>query len=102
MGWLLELREFDDLIIGKGFQHAHGWVWQVLYLFASDLPLKKSSAQKIFGSNLYLKNRRIEFKPIPPYAELRSACENFPEKELCLVLVCLYRFVRTYFKNKMD
>ena len=54
---------------------------------SSDLPLKKSSAQKIFGSNLYLKNRRIEFNPIPPYAELRSARENFPEKEFCLVVV---------------
>ena len=54
---------------------------------ASDLPLKKSSAQKIFGSNLFLKNRRIEFNPTPPYAELRSARENFGEKEFCLVVV---------------
>jgi len=55
--------------------------------FDSALPLKKSSAQKIFGSNLFLKNGRIEFKPISPYAELRSARENFPKKELCLVMV---------------
>ena len=54
---------------------------------SSDLPLKKSSAQKIFGSNLYLKNRRIEFNPIPPYASLREARENFPEKGVCLVVV---------------
>ena len=54
---------------------------------SSDLPLKKLSAQKIFGSNLFLKNRRIEFNPVPPYAELCSARKNFSEKELSLVLV---------------
>ena len=70
--------------------------------FASALPLKKSSAQKIFGSNLFLKNRRIEFNPIPPYAELRSARENFGEKEFCLVVVCLYHSVRTYFKDQTN
>ena len=56
-------------------------------VISSNLPLKKSSAQKIFGSNLFLKNRLIEFNPIPPYAELRSARENFPENEFCLVAV---------------
>ncbi len=42
-----------------------------------DLSLKKVSLQKIFGSNLFLKNRRVEFIPTTTYAELRSARENF-------------------------
>ena len=54
---------------------------------SSNLPLKKLSVQKIFGSNLFLKNRRIEFNPIPPYAELCSARKNFSEKEFCLLSV---------------
>ena len=70
--------------------------------FVSDLPLKKSSAQKIFGSNLFLKNRRIEFNPILPYASLREARKNFAGKEFCLVMVCLYRSVRTYFKDQTN
>lgn len=42
-----------------------------------DINAKKESLQKIFGSNLFLKNRRIEFTPIKPYASLREARENF-------------------------
>ena len=76
--WLEPLREWikDASNIGEN-------------AISSDLPLKKSSAQKIFGSNLYLKNRRIEFNPIPPYASLREARENFAERGSCLVVVPL-------------
>ena len=42
-----------------------------------DLNLKRVCLKKIFGSNLFLKNRRIEFTPIKPYASLREARENF-------------------------
>ena len=69
---------------------------------SSNLPLKKSSAQKIFGSNLFLKNRRIEFNPIPPYASLREARENFSKKEFCLLIVCLYHSARNYFENQVN
>ena len=51
------------------------------------LSLKKVSLQKIFGSNLFLKNRLIEFIPTPPYAALRAARKNFSENELSSVLV---------------
>ena len=44
-----------------------------------DLILKRVCLKKIFGSNLFLKNRRIEFTPIKPYASLREARENFSE-----------------------
>ncbi len=46
----------------------------------ADLPAKKSSLRKIFGSNLSLKNKEIQFVPIKPYAELRSARQNFLKK----------------------
>ena len=48
---------------------------------------QKSSAQKIFGSNLFLKNRLIEFIPTPPYASLREARLNFSKNPLSLNLV---------------
>ncbi len=54
---------------------------------SSDLPLKKSSAQKIFGSNAFIKNRVVEFNPVPPYDALRASRVNFSETELCTVLV---------------
>ena len=64
---------------------------------SADLPLKKSSAQKIFGSNLSLRDSVIQFTPITPYDALRASRENFSEKDESLVLVRLYRSVRTYF-----
>ncbi len=64
-----------------------GW-GQVLYLNVSDdLPSKKSSLRKIFGSNLSLKNKEIRFVPTTPYAALRAARENFVENELCTTIV---------------
>ena len=51
-----------------------------------DLPSKKLSLQKIFGSNLTLLNKKIEFIPIKPYASLREARENFPQNDLSLML----------------
>ena len=50
-----------------------------------DLPSKKLSLQKIFGSNLTLKRREASGDPLPHYAELRSARENFGEKSLSLI-----------------
>ena len=51
-----------------------------------SLPPKKSSAQKIFGSNLFLNNRLLVSTPTKPYASLREAGANFGENELCLKL----------------
>ena len=52
---------------------------------SADLPSKKLSLQKIFGSNLHLTGREASGNPLPHYAELRSARENFNEK--CLTLI---------------
>lgn len=54
-----------------------------------SLPPKKSSAQKIFGSNIFLSSRRIVSTPLPHYDALRASRKNFIESELCTVLVPL-------------
>jgi site-specific DNA recombinase len=51
-----------------------------------SLPPKKSSAQKIFGSNLFLNNRLLVSTPTPPYASLREARKNFGENETSLIM----------------
>ena len=51
-----------------------------------DLPSKKLSLQKIFGSNLTLKSRIASGNAFSHYAELRSARENFTKKPLGTLL----------------
>ena len=51
----------------------------------NDLPSKKISLQKIFGSNLTLKSRIAFAQPLNLWAELRSARENFNKKDVCLI-----------------
>ena len=51
----------------------------------ADLPSKKLSLQKIFGSNLILKGREAFGNPFPHYAELRSARENLGKNDLSLI-----------------
>jgi hypothetical protein len=76
-------------------------VGQVLYQNKSgDLPSKKLSLQKIFGSNLSLKNRILVSTPTPPYASLREARLNFLENSSVLCIAQLYLFLQTYFSRK--
>ena len=51
----------------------------------NDLPSKKSSLQKIFGSNPTLHDRRIQETPLPPYAALRAAREKFSENDVSFI-----------------
>ena len=51
-----------------------------------DLPSKKSSLQKIFGSNLTLRNKKVEETAVNQWATLRVARENFSENDLSFVL----------------
>jgi hypothetical protein len=62
-----------------------------------DLPAKKSSLRKIFGSNLSLQNSKIQSTPLPPYDALRASRQNFSENDLNNSLVSIYNSVRTYF-----
>jgi hypothetical protein len=43
--------------------------------------------RKIFGSNLFLKDKKIKFVPIKPYAELRSALKKFLKNEVSFSVV---------------
>jgi hypothetical protein len=59
--------------------------WGKCCIFVADLPSKKLSLQKIFGSNLLLHGRVASGNPFPHYAELRSARKIFPKKDLGLI-----------------
>ena len=52
----------------------------------NDLPSKKISLQKIFGSNLTLQNRKVFGNPLNPWSELRSARKNFTQNDLGLLV----------------
>ena len=65
----------------------------------ADLPSKKLSLQKIFGSNLYLKSRHAFGNPLKHYASLREARENFAKNDLSLILAGLLNEARTYFEQ---
>ncbi len=53
---------------------------------SDDLPSKKRSLQKIFGSNLFLKDEKVFGTAKSPYAELRSAKNFSNESDPLLVL----------------
>ncbi len=53
---------------------------------SSDLESKKRAAQIISGSNLYLRNKEIEFTPQMQWAALRAAHAKVPEMEKSCVL----------------
>ncbi len=64
---------------------------------SSSLLDKKSSAVKISGSNLFLKDKKIQFVPIKPYASLREAREKFLENRSCFSLETLRNEIRTIY-----
>ena len=51
-----------------------------------NAPSKKSSLQKIFGSNLTLHAREARGEPVSPYAALRAARSSVGEMPLSLIL----------------
>ena len=78
-----------------------GGAGQALYLqesaVAPSLSDKKSSALKISGSNLVLKDKRIVVAPILPYDALRASRKNLETASAVSGLRALYTQVRTYF-----
>ncbi len=52
-----------------------------------ELHPKKSAAQKIFGSHLFLKNQKIEFTPQTQWAALSAALGKVGKIPLCNILV---------------
>ena len=81
--------------------HAHGWCGasgiQKCIAVTPTLSLKKSSAKKIFGSNLSLLGRKILITPTTLSDALRASRLNFSEKTLCTSLVSLYSTARNHF-----
>src|SRR3989344_6785456 len=51
-----------------------------------DLPSKKSSLQKIFGSDLILRNKKVEESPVKQWATLCVARKNFSNNDLSFLL----------------
>ena len=51
----------------------------------NDLPSKKISLQKIFGSNLTLQKQKAYGNPLNPWAEICSARQNFAKNDLGLI-----------------
>src|SRR3989344_2042830 len=51
----------------------------------NDLPSKKSSLQKIFGSNLTLHDKKVRENPSPAYATLRAAREKFASSDTSFI-----------------
>ena len=51
-----------------------------------DLPSKKSSLQKIFGSNLTLRNKKVEEIPVKQWATLCVARKNFSKNRESIIL----------------
>jgi len=65
--------------------------------FVFAFPSKKSSLQKIFGSNLTLHAREARGNAHSPYAALRAAKSSDGETDLSLIMVSLLKHARTYF-----
>jgi DNA invertase Pin-like site-specific DNA recombinase len=62
-----------------------------------ELHPKKSFAQKIFGSHLFLKNQKIESAPQPQWAAVQAAREKIGKIPLSCILVWLHNEGRTHF-----
>ena len=68
---------------------------------STPLPDKKSSVQKIFGSNLYLKNKKVSGMAQTQWAALCAARVHALEMPSCTVVVQLYNEARTFFQKSV-
>jgi hypothetical protein len=76
-------------------------VWGKCYIKnVFDLPSKKLSLQKIFGSNLSLHTREARGVAQPQWASLREAQNNFDISSPVLPIAQLYCVLRTHFSRK--
>ena len=71
----------------------------MLYILVFDLPSKKSSLQKIFGSNLTLQKRAAFGIAQNHWLSLASAKEKIPKTDSALIMVSLLNQVRTHFSK---
>jgi hypothetical protein len=66
----------------------------------NDLPSKKSSLQKIFGSNLRMHDKKIQENPSFPFSALHAALQKFPHSDTSFIRATLYDQIRTFFKSE--
>ncbi|MDO8518108.1 MAG: hypothetical protein Q7S26_02355, partial [bacterium] len=52
---------------------------------SEDIPSKKSTLQKIFGSNLQLHNKKVRETAPPPWAALRAAHATVAESDASFI-----------------
>ena len=64
-----------------------------------DLPSKKISLQKIFGSNLTLQSREARGVAQNQWASFAEAHQNFSNSTSVLLMVSIYNSIRTYFSK---
>ncbi|MBI2612475.1 recombinase family protein [Candidatus Kaiserbacteria bacterium] len=62
---------------------------------SNDLPSKKATLQKIFGSNLTLHAREARGEPENPWRSVAAATERASETDLVSTLVSIYNAART-------
>ncbi len=67
--------------------------------FAFAFPSKKSSLQKIFGSNLHLDARIARGTPKSPWDSLLAGKETHGDFDLSSKLLTLYHIARTHFSK---
>jgi hypothetical protein len=76
--------------------------WGKCYLSCTTSPSKKSSLQKSWAFeflNLTLQNREAVGNPLNPWAELRSARQNFAKNDWVLIAEYLLNKARTHFSK---
>ena len=67
----------------------------------NDLHDKKSSLQKIFGSNLTLHDKKIQENPSFPFSALRAVRQKFSPNDVSCIRATLYDQVRNFFKQNL-
>ena len=74
------------------------YIWHLRFAF----PSKKSSLQKIFGSDLTLHAREARGTPLDHWFSLSAIKENQSNSDLSSNLMTLYDVARTYFSNNPE
>ena len=82
----------------KIFNMRTGGLGKCIFFFVvSSLSAKKIALQKIFGSNLYLKNKKVSGMAQTHNETLAAARENSEKLDSNLLTARLYSLARNYF-----
>ncbi len=91
---------------GHWLEPMREWVKEASMLaetaLSEDTPSKKSSLQKMFGSNLHLSHQEVAEIPSPPYAALCAARANFSENETSFMRAARLGFEPRYSDSESE